>query len=107
MKKKFLSMLVVALTFVFVACANNATNNNATETTKSEETAPAKKVYKVGLGQFAEHGSLDNCRNGFIEGMKEEGLIEGENVTYLYDNAQTDGSAAQQIYNKYVKFIFI
>lgn len=106
MKKKFLSMLVVALTFVFVACANNATNNNATnnsatETTKSEETAPAKKVYKVGLGQFAEHGSLDNCRNGFIEGMKEEGLIEGDNVTYLYDNAQTDGSAAQQIYNKY------
>ena len=33
--------------------------------------------------------------------MSEEGFIEGENVSYIYDNAQTDGSIAAQIYNKY------
>ena len=104
MKKKMLmSLLVLSTIVVFTACGSKEQKNettvanvaNATETTSSE------KVYKVGIGQFAAHGSLDNCRTGFIEGMKEEGLVEGKNVTYLYDNAQTDGSAAAQIYNKY------
>ena len=29
----------------------------------------------IGIIQFAEHGSLDNCRQGFIEGLAEEGFI--------------------------------
>lgn len=101
MKKKLLSILVIAATFAFVACGSKTSNVAVTETAKAEETTAEKSMFKVGIGQFAEHGSLDNCRNGFIEGMKEEGLVEGQNVTYLYDNAQADGSAAQQIYNKY------
>lgn len=101
MKKKLLSILVIVATFAFVACGNKASNVASTEAAKVEGNAEAKTSFKVGIGQFAEHGSLDNCRNGFIEGMKEEGLVEGKNVSYLYDNAQTDGSAAQQIYNKY------
>ena len=60
-----------------------------------------EKVYRVGIGQFAEHGSLDNCRNGFIEGLKENGFVEGVNLQIKYDNAQTDGSFANQIYNNY------
>lgn len=101
MKKKLLSILVIAATFIFVACSGNTTDVTKTEAVNANETEATKKIYKVGIGQFAEHGSLDNCRNGFIAGMKEEGLVDGENVAYLYDNAQTDGSAAQQIYNKY------
>ena len=53
--------------------------------------------YTIGIGQFAEHGSLDNCREGFLAGLAEEGIIEGENLTVLYDNAQTDGGTASQI----------
>ncbi len=34
-----------------------------------------------GISQFAEHGSLDNCREGFLEGLKEEGIEEGKNLT--------------------------
>lgn len=101
MKKKILAVLVMVATCAFVACSSNATNVATTEAAKTETTEAAKKIYKVGIGQFAEHGSLDNCRNGFIQGMKEEGFVDGENIAYIYDNAQTDGSAAQQIYNKY------
>ena len=71
-------------TFAFVACSGKAASTTATEAAKSEETKAEEKVYKVGIGQFAEHGSLDNCRNGFIEGMKEAGFVEGKNVTYIY-----------------------
>ena len=97
MKKKILATLLVLSTIAFTACGSKA----ASETKAPANDTASAKVYKVGIGQFAEHGSLDNCRTGFIEGMKEEGLVEGQNVTYLYDNAQTDGSAAAQIYNKY------
>ena len=43
-------------------------------------TALADEVIHIGIIQFAEHGSLDNCRIGFIEGLAEEGFVEGENV---------------------------
>ena len=38
----------------------------------------AAESYTIGIGQFAEHGSLDNCRTGFIEGLAEAGLVEGD-----------------------------
>ena len=69
-----------------------------TETNKNVDSG---KVYRIGIGQFAEHPSLDNCRNGIIEGLKEEGFIEGVNLEIKYDNANTDGSFAAQIYNNY------
>lgn len=102
MKKKVLSALLMLTTFVFVACSGNTSTTVVNESTKGEETKVEDKVYKVGIGQFAEHGSLDNCRIGFIEGMKEAGFVEGKNVTYFYDNAQTDGSVAALIYDKYL-----
>ena len=33
-----------------------------------------EEQYTIGIQQFAEHGSLDNCREGFLEGLKERGL---------------------------------
>ncbi len=35
------------------------------------------ETYTVGIGQFAQHGSLDNCYQGFVEGLAEAGLVEG------------------------------
>ena len=57
----------------------------------------AAENYTVGIGQFAEHGSLDNCRTGFVEGLAEAGLVEGDNLTIIYQNAQADMGIAQQI----------
>ena len=101
MKKNLILQLVILATFIFSACSSNELNNQIKqdESINLSETA---KVYKIGIGQFAEHGSLDNCRNGFIEGMASEGFIENENTIYVYDNAQTDGSAAALIFNKYL-----
>ncbi|BCN31785.1 ABC transporter substrate-binding protein [Anaeromicropila herbilytica] len=56
----------------------------------------------IGIGQFAEHGSLDNCRKGFIEGLAQEGYKEGKNVKFEYENAQADGGTATQIATNFV-----
>ena len=62
------------------------TDTAATETTDSTddaentETAEATdgESYTIGISQFAEHGSLDNCREGFLEGLKEAGYRRGQ-----------------------------
>ena len=74
-------MIAVAATLVLTASAAFAAAEN----------------YTVGIGQFAEHGSLDNCRTGFVEGLAEAGLVEGDNLTIIYQNAQADMGIAQQI----------
>lgn len=53
--------------------------------------------YTVTIAQFAEHGSLDNCREGFVKGLAEEGFVEGENLTIHFQNAQADMGMANQI----------
>ena len=91
MKKIFslvLSFIIIILSIA--ACGSNA---NASKD---------EKVYQIGIGQFAEHPSLDNCRYGFMEGLKDNGFVEGKNVKFLYENAQTDGGFCAQINNNFV-----
>ncbi|NLD52838.1 MAG: ABC transporter substrate-binding protein [Clostridiales bacterium] len=61
-----------------------------------------QKTYKIGIAQFAVHGSLDNCAEGFIQGLKENGFEEGVNITLETLNAQADMGMATQIANQFV-----
>ena len=61
-----------------------------------------KESYTLGISQFAEHGSLDNCREGFLLGLEEEGIEEGENLTGEYKNAAADMGTAGQISDSFV-----
>ncbi|MDY5987742.1 ABC transporter substrate-binding protein [Sporofaciens sp. SGI.106] len=63
----------------------------------SEGESSEGKTYTIGISQFAEHGSLDNCREGFLEGLAEEGIKEGENLEVDYKNAMADMATAGQI----------
>lgn len=58
------------------------------------------KNYSIGINQFAQHQSLNNCREGLIEGLKSEGIEEGKNLTIDYNNADADVSIANQIGQK-------
>lgn len=72
MKKKILAVLLTAVcTMGMVAGCGGNTSNNGTAGTQS---AASGDSYKIGISQFAEHGSLDNCREGFLEGLKEAGI---------------------------------
>jgi len=48
----------------------------------------------IGMLQIIDHPALDAARNGFINGLAEEGWVEGVNVTYMHFNAQGDQSNA-------------
>lgn len=51
----------------------------------------------IGISQYGEHASLDNCREGFIQGLKDAGLVENEDFVIEYQNAGFDDSIATQI----------
>lgn len=51
----------------------------------------------IGISQYGEHASLDNCREGFIQGLKDVGLVEGEDFEISYQNAGFDNAIATQI----------
>ena len=88
MKKKLVSLM---MTMVMVA---GLTACGSAETAKGSVT--------IGISQFAEHGSLDNCREGFLAGLAEAGFVEGENLTVVFDNAQADMGTASTIADNFV-----
>ncbi|MBE5966708.1 MAG: ABC transporter substrate-binding protein [Lachnospiraceae bacterium] len=111
MKKLALSMFVLTFTIsVLTACGTKEADSGSVvkqtpeaqgaENTNAE--SGQKKPAAIGIGQFAEHGSLDNCREGFLAGLAEEGYVEGDNLTVYMENALADGSNANQIANNFI-----
>lgn len=98
MKKRNLMAAALSAALLLTALTGCGSTDSSTPGTSAD----AAEGYTVGISQFAEHGSLDNCRTGFLEGLAEEGIVEKENLTVMYDNAQTDTATAGQIADSYV-----
>ena len=120
MKKRILSAVFASLLVLsMVGCGSSASSSSSASASgsasasasTSEETASTGiedgKTYTIGISQFAEHGSLDNCREGFLKGLEEEGFVEGENLEVLYENAQADTGTAGQIATNFVSKMLI
>lgn len=96
MKKKVLAV-VLGMSMVVAMMTGCGASKETSDSANS-----AEKTYTIGISQFAEHGSLDNCREGFIEGLKEEGLEEGKNLKIVTNNADADTGTAAQIADQFV-----
>lgn len=87
--KKTITILISAfliLALALTACGGGGNKDNETKTIK-----------KIGISQYGEHPSLDNCRTGFIQGLTEAGLKEGEDFEIIYQNAGFDDNVTLQI----------
>ena len=89
MKKKMVTVLLTAAMVTAMAAGCGKSSDS--------ESSDKKESYTIGIEQFAEHGSLDNCREGFLAGLEEEGIKEGDNLTVKYKNAAADMGTAKQI----------
>lgn len=87
MKKSIIFILIILLTITLAACGNSST---------------VKEDVTIGIIQFGDHPSLDNCREGFLEGLEEAGYVEGENLTVEYQSAQFDAGTASLIAESFV-----
>lgn len=87
--------VIVIISLLVLALAGCGGNNN-------QESKEQEKVFKVGVSQFVAHPALDLDQQGFLDQMKEEGFINGENVTIDIQNSQGDFNMAKTIGDKFV-----
>lgn len=102
MRKRFLTGLLVTAMAACLLTGCGSSNSGSSESGSTAAAADTGKSYTIGISQFAEHGSLDNCREGFLEGLEEEGIVEGENLTVDVKNAAADTGTAGQIADSFV-----
>ncbi|MBQ9280748.1 MAG: ABC transporter substrate-binding protein [Treponema sp.] len=57
---------------------------------------------KIGVIQLVEHVALDKSYQGFVDGLAEEGYVNGENIVIDYQNAQGEQANCVTIANKFV-----
>ena len=94
--KKYASLLL-ALTLALTLAACGGKNGGDSAGSGSSSSGDGKDMYLIGISQFGEHGSLDNCRTGFLQGLAESGLKEDVDFKVDYQNAGFDPNIATQI----------
>ena len=88
-KKITSALMALTLSLSLAACSGKTA-----ETPAAEESG---KTYLIGISQYGEHASLDNCREGFLQGLEQAGLKEGVDFQVDYQNAGFDDNIAIQI----------
>ncbi len=83
-----LALTIASSCALFTSCGS--TEGSQTGNTSS-------KTYTIGIAQFGPHSSLDNCREGFIAGLADAGIVENENLVILTKDANFDTSTANSI----------
>ncbi len=96
MKKRIAAVMVAMAMLVVSGCGSgSAPQESSTPAASPEETKT------IAISQFAEFSGLDDCREGFMKGLKEEGFEEGKNLKVDYQNAQGDIGIVNQIANQF------
>jgi len=113
MKKILSAVMALSLTAALTACGDVGVIGGPDGPTEvivgsgsAASSAPAASSAKtdapiIGIVQYGEHGSLDNCRTGFLQGLEKAGLKEGTDYQIDYQNAQFDDSMDTQIAQKF------
>jgi putative tryptophan/tyrosine transport system substrate-binding protein len=60
------------------------------------------RTYVVGFSQIVDHPALNATREGFLAALQDAGFVEGENLTFDYQNAQGEVTNARNIAEKFL-----
>lgn len=113
MKKRIVSALAAALLALSVVtgCGNSAvsTQTGIEDETASMATAsdsgatgtaaaaePQGKVYRIAVNEFNDFDEVDQCREGFFEGLAREGFVEGKNLDVDLKDADADAATVSE-----------
>ncbi|HEY8499101.1 MAG TPA: ABC transporter substrate-binding protein [Clostridia bacterium] len=89
MKKLFI-IVILCCVLIISSCAIGSTGSTDRE------------KYSIGIIQLVEHVALDSAREGFIDALKENGYVDGQNITIDFQNAQGDQSNLSTISDRFV-----
>ena len=92
LKKLLCGALSLSMILALAACGSGTTTEESGDAQQASGDVPV-----IGICQYGQHGSLDNCRQGFLQGLEQAGLVEGTDYTIDYQNASFDDNMAIQI----------
>lgn len=95
--KTTIIFLLSALMLLLAACGAPAEGGDSPSASQNKGAQSEGKIYTVGILQYATHPSLDNCYEGFVQGLAEAGLVEGENLKIDFQNAQGETASGDLI----------
>lgn len=102
MKKlpKLLSLLLAGMLLTLASCGTTAGNTTASPT---PATSPATEThYKIGIIKMMDHTALNAAEEGFVAALSDNGLVDGQNVTIDYKNANADSSNYTTIADQFI-----
>lgn len=85
-KSKKIASAVLALSMV--VCLGACSKTAAPADSAAPEASAAASDVKIGILQYATHASLYDCYTGILEGLKNEGYVDGETCTIEYVDGQ-------------------
>ena len=105
-KKLSATVLALSLAAALTACgssgaASTASSASGSAAASSGAASAPQDLPIIGIAQYGEHGSLDNCRTGFLQGLENAGLKEGVDFELDYQNAGFDDSIDSQIAQRF------
>jgi len=103
--KKAVSLLlagIMALSVTACSASSTTTAANSEAAASQASSAANQKKIKIGVVQLVEHPALDAAYKGFVDGLKEAGYVDGQNITLDYENAQGEQPNCQTIAGKLV-----
>jgi putative ABC transport system substrate-binding protein len=90
-------MLSTGMLVSMIGCSNSNTQDKNGASGQNS----SKKV-TVGIVQYMDHVALDSAREGFVTALKENGYVDGQNLTIDLQNAQGDQSNLATISDRFV-----
>lgn len=101
-------LLAIAMLISMSACGNQgkstteSTASGASTSSAASSTAASDQKFTIGVIQYTAHSALDAAREGFISALKENGYVDGQNITLDLQNAQADQSNLSTISDRFV-----
>jgi putative ABC transport system substrate-binding protein len=99
-KRLPIALAAGALALALGACGTGTTTPTDTTSSGASSSGPSGS-YKIAITQFLAHPSLDAITKGIKDALTEKGLVEGQNIEYVYDDAQGEPSNTTTIAGKY------
>ncbi|MGE4282751.1 MAG: ABC transporter substrate-binding protein [Clostridia bacterium] len=96
--KKYAKLLTLMFSIIVMVAATGCSKGNETNANQTN----ASKKLNVGIVQYMDHSALDAAREGFVSALKDNGYVEGENITIDLQNAQGDQSNLSTISDRFV-----
>ena len=88
--KKLIGTIIALFAFLVVAFVSDTQQN-----------AKNQKIPTVGILQTMSHPALDQIHKGIIQGLKDEGYVNGKNIKIDFQNAQGDQSNLKSMSDRF------